>query len=120
MTTIDRLVKEFSKAPGDIKIKDANWDNHLYFIPYFKDSEGDWFGLNSENEFETWVTDDDVDWRVYVGPKKKKKLYQWAIKNQGEGHWFTTRDFYEELPDMIRGNRTCVRVEGSMIEVDEE
>lgn len=67
--------------------------------------------------------DYDTDWQLYVEPKKKVKMWQWALRPKG-GRSIFPSDFYkdeETLFSFCGGNHDILqRIEGSMIEVEEE
>lgn len=44
MATIVELMKD--RVPGSVKVSHRSWEHDEgYFIPYFKDNDGYWYGL---------------------------------------------------------------------------
>jgi hypothetical protein len=55
------------KAPGEIRVKLPNWDKR-YFIPYFRDNEHCWHGL--DNDDDPYLGDCSNDWQLWQPPKE--------------------------------------------------
>lgn len=75
--TIDEHME--GKKWGDIKITEGDDDCH-WFRPFYRDNNGDWFGLDKVGDSYTYVDGNDPCWKLYEEPIEP--LYQWARKGQ--------------------------------------
>ena len=71
--TIDELME--GKEWGDIKITYKRWDDCCWLRPFYRDKDGDWFGLDEVRELLT-VDGNDPCWTLYKEPQEA--LYRWA------------------------------------------
>lgn len=121
MATINELVAEYSRIPGDIKITVSNYRSDFYFIPFY--NVGDiWYGINDMGGSIYW--DSEISWKLYTEPRKKIKLYKWLVRNTLQ-HYYQETETYgknqEEVQKYLHGDHWLViaRLDSTMIEVDE-
>lgn len=118
MATIDELVAKYSNVPGDIKIRnfEFKWDHDQFFVPYFKNKSCNWLGLSEVGD-SICFAEHKEGWQLYTEPKKKIKLYKWAVKHT-DGEWGELNLFYESAPSDPRFVDSQ-RLDYTMIEVEE-
>jgi hypothetical protein len=75
LKTIDDLMED--RFPGEIKIRNVNWDNDDYFIPYFITTCGLWYGIDVDGAATYYA--DTASWQIYTEPKRKKIVYEWMF-----------------------------------------
>lgn len=63
---LDELLGKDS-VPGSMKARISSWDQSDYFIPYFKDRNGFWQGLNSKG-YQRSFHENGSEWEVYKKP----------------------------------------------------
>lgn len=90
MATISELMKD--KAPGSIKIKAADWDEAVYFVPYFC-SKDCWYGVTAKGNYVAYFNRDH--WDIYQEPAAKVIRYKYAYMARGES-WMETTVFFKE------------------------
>lgn len=61
----------------------------------------------------------DDSWQIIEEPKKKVKLYKWAYRKYPDP-WIEDPIFYEDVPEGWLGVRQFMRLDHTMIEVDEK
>lgn len=110
------------KAPGSVKICHSTYSSFEWFRPYYKDSNDNWHGLLEDDRTLTTTIVDD--WHLWSPPKKKKTLYQWAIKQDGHDNWSVSKFYYEGDGQLKEGYRyvgdNYRRLDYTAIEVDDE
>ncbi len=60
------------------------------------------------------------DWSIYEEPKKKVKLYKYAIYNKSKSVWSETLDFYSNDDCRWLDDTKYIKLENNYIEVDDE
>lgn len=66
--TLNELLGE-NYVPGSMKVRCSSWGAEAYMIFYFKDSCGNWYGLNSEGTSNAFGSDGPAtDWEEYKEP----------------------------------------------------
>lgn len=117
MATIETLVKEYSKIPGDIYIRHS--PSGVIFRPFFIVEETDTaYGISSNGS--TSHDADSTGWILY-NEKKKIKLYKWAFDHNAT--WKDTSLYYQDEHSVrkdVRATNHVVRLDYTMIEVDDE
>lgn len=101
--TISELME--GKRPGEIKIASPHLKQTVWFQPYFTDKNKHWHGISYLGDSQRWEGH-IADWQIYVEPKKKKIMYQYAFKRQN-GSWevdpyFMDADAYDENNDWTK------------------
>lgn len=96
----------------------------FWFEPFFKDANSYWHVL-SQNGLHHAEDENDV-FKLWRPPKKKKKLWLWAEKasyvSRGSPSWIHHPEFLSEEEASIVSGRNggpFIKIEGTMIEVDE-
>jgi hypothetical protein len=82
------------KKLGETKVRQERWTDDEYFIPYYMDKDGNWFGLDDEGDhFEELGFVDE--WQLYTGPKQKVVRWLWVCKCADDS-WFQHEVFLTE------------------------
>lgn len=128
MSTLDELM--LLRPPGT-KVCHRAWDPGRYFECWFY-AENSWHGKLRSGLHDCFSGDAGTDWVLWPesrcglldskkcicgksGPKSKKRLYLWAIRDPSNPFFYVLDQAYREMPP----NQDAVRIESSMIEVDD-
>lgn len=106
MKTLNELIEEElvkGKQLGtDLKVSNSSWQHGYFFVPHFKDAGGIWRGLDQNQEYG-YYTSNNKTWHPYTEPKKKKKYWLWNLKDI-DGAWYKTRVYYNDVGLDTSGN----------------
>lgn len=108
------------KCPPYTYVRRNSWPEGEYFAPIFVTKKDECWGITNEGYGVIYDLDGYDDFVAYKKPKGKVKMWKWACKSNS-GNWMDSQHFYSEKPVFGTefAKNTWVKVEGSMIEVDE-
>lgn len=119
------LIDLLSDRELPVKVHKQGWVESIYFeIRYI-------FNIKAYGHFSSDHRADSYclhskDWKIYEEPKKKVKLYKWALKNNKSNCWFETERFFENQNQLeneayyTKPHYTeFIRLDHTMIEVEE-
>lgn len=131
MKTLDEVIQEQlaqGKKLGEIRVKNIHWGTEYLFIPYFKESNGVWHGLDADGDHDEVNYNDahtEEHWHVYTEPKVKKKYWLWNLKDSTDS-WYKSSTYMDEEGRSTKGiqNRNMSterqKLEKEFIEIEVE